>query len=295
MQSVVLHGLEAFADITLSTGAAGGTWTVPPFFTDSVCHLAGFVMNVSDAIDTRANFCVTPGWGSLRLARPLAADGRYRSYVRMIPDTADATVYHGDVYVLQQDGGEGEGEIVGVMQAIKFRRYPRVLLNRFFSAAEVSNPDSAGDVNAGNGAHDDSPVKPSSAGKGSAPQGPGQKKSAQQPLPPPKPEPNANLAATAASSKEEATPPVGITVLTAPDTNSSAAFKAMALVATETGLDASELKDDATFAELGVDSLMSLVIAEKLREQLGIAVSGSLFLEYPTVGDLRAWLLEYHS
>lgn len=40
---------------------------------------------------------------------------------------------------------------------------------------------------------------------------------------------------------------------------------------------------------------MSLVIAEKLREQLGIAVSGSLFLEYPTVGDLRAWLLEYHS
>lgn len=51
----------------------------------------------------------------------------------------------------------------------------------------------------------------------------------------------------------------------------------------------------ATFVEVGVRSLMSLVIAEKLREQLGIAVSGSLFLECPTVGDLRAWLLEYHS
>lgn len=40
---------------------------------------------------------------------------------------------------------------------------------------------------------------------------------------------------------------------------------------------------------------MSLVIAEKLREQLSITVSGSLFLEYPTVGDLRAWLMEYYS
>ncbi|KAK7729665.1 hypothetical protein SLS63_006046 [Diaporthe eres] len=120
-QSVVLHDLEAYADITLSTGAACGIWTVPPFI-DSVCHLAGFVMNVSDAVDTRANFCV-----------------------RIIPGPANPTVYHGDVYVLQKGGGaiEGDGEIVGVMQAIKFRWYPRVLLNRFFSAAEVKNPDSA--------------------------------------------------------------------------------------------------------------------------------------------------------
>ncbi|KAI7788174.1 hypothetical protein LA080_012239 [Diaporthe eres] len=64
MQSVVLHGPEAYADITLSTAVAGGTWKVPPFFIDSVCHLAGFAMTVSDAVvDTRADFCVTPGWG----------------------------------------------------------------------------------------------------------------------------------------------------------------------------------------------------------------------------------------
>lgn len=130
MHSVVLYDLEAYADMPLSTGAADGTWTVPPSFINSVCHLTVFVMNASDAIDPRANFCVPPGWGSLRLARPLVAGGRYRSYVRMIPDTADPTVYHSDVYVLQHDGGEGDGEIVGVMHAMKFRRYPRVLLSR---------------------------------------------------------------------------------------------------------------------------------------------------------------------
>lgn len=61
MQSVVLNDLEAYVDVTLTTGAAGGTWTILPFFIDSMCHLAGFVMNASAAIDTRTNFCVTPG------------------------------------------------------------------------------------------------------------------------------------------------------------------------------------------------------------------------------------------
>jgi monodictyphenone polyketide synthase len=85
MQSLVVHGLEASADVTIKASDAGGVWTVPPFFIDSVCHLAGFVMNVSDAIDTKNNFCVTPGWGTLRVARPLMAGGKYRSYVKMIP------------------------------------------------------------------------------------------------------------------------------------------------------------------------------------------------------------------
>ena len=61
MRSVVMHELEAFADVQLVTKESG-VWTVPPFFIDSVAHLAGFVMNCSDALDTTNNFCVTPGW-----------------------------------------------------------------------------------------------------------------------------------------------------------------------------------------------------------------------------------------
>lgn len=61
MQSIVMKDLEAFADVTLTTKKGDdGIWTVPPHFIDSVAHLAGFVMNVSDAMDTRNNFCVTP-------------------------------------------------------------------------------------------------------------------------------------------------------------------------------------------------------------------------------------------
>ncbi|GES62616.1 hypothetical protein ATEIFO6365_0005075700 [Aspergillus terreus] len=65
------------------------------------------------------------------------------------------------------------------------------------------------------------------------------------------------------------------------DTDSSAA-KALALVAKEVGMAMADLQDEATFANLGVGSLMSLVVAEEFREELEVTVTGSLFLEYPT-------------
>ena len=288
MQTVVMHGLEAYADITIKTDK-GGVWTIPPFFIDSVCHLGGFVMNVSDAVDTNNNFCVTPGWGRLTIARPLAAGGRYRSYVKMIATPEDPAVYFGDVYILQG------GEVIGLMQAMKFRRYPRVLLNRFFSAADVAHPGKR------------SSSSSSSTASASVP-----KAKATAPAPAPKavtirePGPAPPAAAAAAEAAPVVPSPAPAQLQTvelasapalsavAVDSDSTAA-KAMALVGVEAGLDAADLVDDASFANLGVDSLMSLVIAEKLREELGVTVSGSLFLEYPTVGDLRAWLLEYYS
>lgn len=279
MQSAVLHGLEAYAEVTIKEGHTGGVWTVPPFFIDSVCHLAGFVMNVSDAVDTKNNFCVTPGWGSLRIARPLEAGVSYRSYVKMIPTAEDPGIFLGDVYILQGN------EIIGVMQAMKFRRYPRLLLNRFFSAVDVKNPMSGGVAIPQTAVHS-TPTKavaPSPAPTVTTPT----------PIRA-EPKPAASAAATPPPApKSQEHKPAG--AAPAPVSDESVAAKAMALLAAEAALDPADLHDDATFANLGVDSLMSLVIAEKLRDQLNITVNGSLFLEYPTVGDLRAWLVEYYS
>ena len=280
MQSVVLHEFEAVADVVLST-EKGGSWTVEPFFIDSVAHLAGFIMNVSDAIDTKTNFCVTPGWRSMRFARLLVAGGRYRSYVKMIPTPEDPTVYLGDVYILQ------DSIIMGMVGGIQFRRYPRVLLNRFFSAPDdKSKPHtSAAAVSSSK------PVQASS-----------------QPVPKPvivQNIPSAQiLEANSTSTSAAISAPAAVDVAApkplepaaaiAPDSDSLAA-RAMALIAKEAGLDLADLQDEASFASLGIDSLMSLVLAEKFREELGVTVGGSLFLEYPTLGDLRGWLEEYYS
>lgn len=71
--------------------------------------------------------------------------------------------------------------------------------------------------------------------------------------------------------------------------------RALCLIAKETAIDISELQDDADFADLGIDSLMSLVLAEKFQSELNVKVNGSLFLDYPLISDLREWLELYYS
>jgi iterative type I PKS product template protein len=282
MHSVVLHEFEAFADVVLST-EKGGTWTIPPYFIDSVIHLAGFIMNVSDAVDTKTNFCVTPGWRSMRFARPLVAGGKYRSYVKMIPSHEDPTVYFGDVYILQ------DAIIIGVIGGMQFRRYPRILLNRFFSAngEGASKTHVAAAPAAAASSSKPAPVRLEEAAPKAA--------VITQAIPT-KPAPANSTSAIAAVPAAVPTTINGVNPnVTASLDSDSTAAKAIALIANEASLELGDLHDEASFASLGVDSLMSLVIAEKFREELGVTVGGGLFLEYPTMGDLKGWLEEYYS
>ncbi|MCJ1247985.1 Atrochrysone carboxylic acid synthase Agnpks1 [Trapelia coarctata] len=284
MQSVVLHEFEAFADVVLST-EKGGTWTIPPYFIDSVAHLAGFIMNVSDVVDTKTNFCVTPGWRSMRFARPLVAGGKYRSYVKMIPNVEDPTVYLGDVYILQ------DGVIIGMVGGIQFRRYPRILLNRFFSAPDKdpSKPHAAAAL-AATASSKPAPINLNAVPKAVV--------VAQAASIKPAPASPVSAIAVVPAAAVVAIPTVTNGVdpnLTASVDSDSVAVKAITLIANEAALELADLHDEASFSDLGIDSLMSLVIAEKFREELGVTVGGSLFLEYPTIGDLRRWLEEYYS
>jgi asperthecin polyketide synthase len=71
------------------------------------------------------------------------------------------------------------------------------------------------------------------------------------------------------------------------------AGKCLEVIAHETGLEFTNPSAQATFVELGVDSLISLVLSEKFRSQLGLDTKSSLFLECPTVGSLSEWLEQY--
>jgi acyl carrier protein len=67
----------------------------------------------------------------------------------------------------------------------------------------------------------------------------------------------------------------------------------MALIAAETSMDLTELSDETEFAAIGVDSLLSLVLAEKFQDKLGIEVKSSLFIECANIAALKEWLSEY--
>ncbi|KAK3390615.1 conidial yellow pigment biosynthesis polyketide synthase [Podospora didyma] len=88
-----------------------------------------------------------------------------------------------------------------------------------------------------------------------------------------------------------------ITVV-APSANEESALKAdlfrrvLAIVSEESGISVDELTDDMHFSDAGVDSLLSLVIVSRFREELPEELSDnipmdSLFVDCPTVAELR--------
>ncbi|KAK6206284.1 Conidial yellow pigment biosynthesis polyketide synthase [Colletotrichum tabaci] len=300
MHSVVMHEFEAFADVRLTTEEGDGVWTVPPHCIDSVAHLAGFVMNVTDAHDTVDHFCVTPGWQSMRLARPLAAGEQYRSYVKMIPSREDDGVFFGDVYIMRQ------GEIIGVVGGIQFRRYPRILLGRFFSPPDSVNitAKSVASSQRHSSPKKNSPCPASSTDTCDKQAFLGGTRSPGSVYAAPSIDSSSRPSSIASSTVSEAAR--GETPATETDRGSestppasedpnSIAAKATLIIASQTGIDVSDLSDDTSFGDVGVDSLMSLVIAEMFRGELDIAVNSSLFLEYPTLGALKGWLKEYYN
>ncbi|KGQ04250.1 Conidial yellow pigment biosynthesis polyketide synthase [Beauveria bassiana D1-5] len=77
-----------------------------------------------------------------------------------------------------------------------------------------------------------------------------------------------------------------------PPPNDTGAVTAMIrqAIADETGIAVEELESTACLADLGVDSLLSLTIADSLTEALGAEVSSSLLLESTTLKDLEGTL-----
>ncbi|KAG2001528.1 hypothetical protein GB937_010070 [Aspergillus fischeri] len=287
MDQVVLHEHEAVAEVTL-VAERHGTWHTPPHWIDSVSHLAGLVMNGSDASNTRDYFYVTPGCSSFRLLNPLKAGGKYRSYVRMFPLLEEANMYAGDVYILQ-----GE-QIVGMVGQIRFRRVPRLLMDRFFSPAAASHAEKQLQETAPSATSVKKSTPPAAEAPASVPA------LLSNPVAIPFP---------AASKSEVSTPPLtppsqqespGESAVITPATSdrgdpvdAGVVGQCLQVMARETGLEVDALTPDASFVQLGIDSLMSLVLSEKFRAELGIEIKSSLFLECPTIGEMTAWLEEY--
>ena len=64
------------------------------------------------------------------------------------------------------------------------------------------------------------------------------------------------------------------------------------IVATEVGIAQQDLSSRATFSELGIDSLLSLTIIGRLKEELDLSVASTIFLDYDTFGTLSKHLQE---
>ncbi|KAG7416252.1 Non-reducing polyketide synthase fsr1 [Fusarium oxysporum f. sp. rapae] len=68
--------------------------------------------------------------------------------------------------------------------------------------------------------------------------------------------------------------------------------RALEIISEESGVARSDLDDETNFADCGVDSLLSLVIASRFQDTFGLDIAHEqLFMECQTVGDLKTMLV----
>ena len=216
----------------------------------------------------------------MRFAKPLTPGGRYLAYVRMVP--AGKNSFVGDVYIFQGS------EIVGVVEAILFLQWPRVMLNRFFSP-----PDAAAKTTARTPAQIKPALVPAPTVTPTRPTQTLDSLTSSPVTVPQSDQGSSTRGSTTPSLTTDMTP--GTTPRSSSDTREGTGVKditarALVMIAEELAVDVGQLMDEVELADLGLDSLMSLVLSQELRDGLGIEMRDAFFLEVGTVGELRGLL-----
>ncbi len=124
MESVILDSstCEATAKVVFQTSPEDGTFHTAPYWIDSVCHISGFIVNGTDAVDSRENVYISHGWGSMRFAERLDSAKTYQTYIRM-QNVKGTKMMAGDAYIFES------GRLIGIAGDIRFQAIPRKVLN----------------------------------------------------------------------------------------------------------------------------------------------------------------------
>ncbi|RYP91764.1 hypothetical protein DL770_002108 [Monosporascus sp. CRB-9-2] len=124
MESVILDSAtcEATAKVVFQTSPEDGNFHTAPYWIDSVCHISGFIVNGTDAVDSREHVYISHGWGSMRFAERLDRSKTYQTYIRM-QSVKGSKMMAGDSYIF--DGNR----LVGIAGDIRFQAIPRKVLN----------------------------------------------------------------------------------------------------------------------------------------------------------------------
>ncbi|CAL5871299.1 uncharacterized protein PFLUO_LOCUS5549 [Penicillium psychrofluorescens] len=241
IREVILDSEQHEATALVKFQAPPGNFHRNPFWIDSIGHLSGFIMNASDATDSKNTVFVNHGWDSMRCLKKFDPNVTYRTYVRMQP--WQNSIWAGDVYLFDGD------DIVALYGGVKFQGLPRKILDTALPPAGASAP------------------KPAAKSK-----------------PPPI---DVQKSKATPAKKARASPPA------APKSaGPSVISRALAILAEEVGMSESDMTDDLNFADYGVDSLLSLTVTGRYREEMSLDLDSSVFVDQPTIKDFKGHLAQ---
>ena len=256
---------DAVGEVKMPTLPSAGCYLYDPFLLDATVHLAGFLVNCGLKYSDDIAFLST-GFDSWRLLKPLSPAARYTSYAHM-EETADKSAVVGDVYVFDE-----ANDPVCALTGVTFQKLKKTALSRILmSAAPSASRKAVGTRFAPD------PVKftvDSVQDKGwvvdeDFSTGPPYDSRPSSADPSTFATPRDCSSASSASSVDDL----------------SIVETLLAAVAIEAGCEISDLEADTAFADLGVDSLMAITVIASIRNNTGVELPGSFFLDNPTVAD----------
>ncbi|KAL2148363.1 hypothetical protein VTH82DRAFT_2283 [Thermothelomyces myriococcoides] len=271
MEEVILDSTacEATARIRFQTTEQDGIFYFSPYHIDSVCHISGFIINGTDAVDSREQVYISHGWGSMKFTEIPDPKKEYRSYIRM-QKVKDSKMMAGDAYVFDGD------RIIGITGDLKFQCIPRHVLNtvlppRSTQAARTPAPAAA--------------ARPPTTAAA-----PGKQTSKEQSKSPAKLSSKSSVLKS--KKKDKTVTPSNIGMVD--QKLKSVVTAVMDILVRELGCSPDELADNVSFNDLGVDSLMSLTVTGKLREELSLDdIDSDVFLEHTTIGAFKQYLAKF--
>ncbi|SPJ88310.1 probable polyketide synthase that catalyse the condensation of one acetyl-CoA and six malonyl-CoA resultin [Fusarium torulosum] len=251
LREVILHSQELEGTAKVRFQTPHGGFVCNPMWIDSCGQTTGFLMNCHQTTPNDYVY-VNHGWKSMRLAKTFRQDVVYRTYIRMRP--VDGTKFAGDLYILDEDE-----TIVGVYGDITFQGLPRRVLNTVLPTANSVPVD--------------------------APRG-------RRELPPPILDVPAARLGERPPPATPAGPRPAFPLPHAVDPSMNSQLRPLLrILSEEIGLTLDILSDDELdFVDHGVDSLLSLTITGRMREELGLDIDSSAFLTCPTLGSFKKFL-----
>lgn len=257
---------DAVGTVKLPDTAGKGNFLYNPFWSDTIVHLAGFLLN-GNLKYPEDIACLSTGFESWRSFEDLKPDATYTTYVT-VQEIGNGSLLSAVAYVFLGFS------LVMVTSGIKFQKLSKMALGAILHSAKPSGKKGATGI-----------FKPTKMPKQLSEMPllqpaqilPLQQDSDSSVCDTPTPDTESSGTATRASSINN-------------DDDTNIIDTLIAIVATESGYSLEDVEPSTAFADMGLDSLMAITILAKVKRDTGVELPATFFLDHATVEDTKAAL-----
>lgn len=239
---------DAVMTLNLAPTPELGTFTCSPFAIDTLVHIAGFLLN-ADVHKPKNEVHIANHIGSLRVLGDLSSNEPFRAYTTIRSQDDKTGISLCDVYLTNS-----QDKLVALCTDICFKKLERDFFAMLTGSARAFTKQPRAQQ--------------------AIPRRPGQERSG-------------NISDTSASEID--TPLSSSSSMSSLSDAIDFSADLLAIVAEQCGMSMAELKKtkDMTFAELGVDSQMSISILAEFQRTTAVELPAAFFTNFPTPADVQ--------